>query len=123
MQRRELRQNCATSGREFNAYAAVIAGDRGFPDQLRSRRTIHQRHHCVVPFLQEFSEFGDRRPASTGETGDSEHQLVLLWRYAGNAGGFFAESQEQAESIPELAQLSDDNVVSHSGGWPIGRHP
>lgn len=114
MQCRELHQDCAAGGSQLNAHAAAIRCDSSLPDELRARRAIDQSHYGVVSLLEEFRQLRNRGPAAPSESGDSQHQLMLLRGDAGLTGRSFTESQEQAQLISELTELP------HNAGCGIG---
>jgi hypothetical protein len=106
VQRGKLRQFRAASRRQVHAYEAPVVRNRRFSNEVRIHRPVYQSHHRVVPLLQKFPQLGNRRPTTSSESCDSQHQLMLLGGYTRIPRRAFAEAQESPQTVTELRQLA-----------------
>ena len=105
MEFREPGQQPFALGQKTDLHYAVVARGALFPNQAATLGALHQTHHGVMPLLQEFGQFADRRPAPSREAGHAQQQLVLLRRKPLRARCPFAEAQEFPKSITKFRKL------------------
>ena len=105
MKRGELRQLGAASGRQIDSHKAAIVRHRRLPHEICFHRPVDQSHDCVMSFLQEFPQLGNCRPSSSCESGDAQHQLVLLRSHACISRRSFAKTQKLPQTVAELRKL------------------
>ncbi len=106
VERGELRQFRAPDGRQVHSHKTPVARNWRFPNEPGIHGSIYQRHYGVMPLLQEFPQFGNRGPSSSRKSRNSQHQLMLLRRYACIPRRSFTETQESPQTVAELRKLA-----------------
>ena len=105
MELREPGQQPFALGQKTNLHDSAVSRGVLLTNQAATLSALHQPHHGVVPFLEKFGQFANCCPASSGEPGYAQQQLVLLRGEAPRAGSTFAESQEFPKPITKFRKL------------------
>jgi hypothetical protein len=111
VQIRQPGQNASSVRRQFDMHHSAILGCGVFGHQSSPARPLDQTDHGIVPLLQKLGEIRNRRPISSRETGNPEHQLMLLRRNAGAARRALTESEEFAKLVTKPCQLPHSRTL------------
>lgn len=84
-------------------------------DQSAQDRAIDQPQYGMRPFLEKLNKFRHCGRAASSESGNTQHELVLLWSHVAPPRGAFAEAEKLTKGIAKLGQVMDYFIAGCRG--------
>lgn len=107
---RQPLQNGSSPGRKRNQDDTTIRRSGFSADQPARGSPINETYNGVMALLQKFRQFGDCGFPVISKARDAKHELMLLRRNPDVACRAFAETQEFAQQISEVRELSQNTL-------------